>query len=79
MLGELQQFATPPPPSRATSPSLVPLFRLAYSKLLKLTVKPKTGFARPGQVKIILFITAVDFDQSFLYSTATSVFCDDHM
>jgi len=78
MLGELQQFATPPP-SRATSPSLVPLFRLAYSKLLKLTVKPKTGSARPGQVKNILFITAVDFDQSFLYSTATSVFCDDHM
>jgi len=40
----------------------------------------KTGPARPGQArKITILTTAVAFHQSSLYSTGSSLFCNDHM
>jgi len=36
----------------------------------------KTGPARPGDTKIVLDITAVEFDQFSLYSTSTMIMYD---
>jgi len=36
----------------------------------------KTGLARPGHVRIVLDITAVDIDLFFLYDTSTMIMYD---
>ena len=46
---------------------------------LQLWSSLKTGPARPGNIKIVLVITAVDFDQFSLYSTGTSLFSNGHV
>jgi len=48
------------------------IFKLGPEQLL---VTP-TGPARPGHAKIALDITAVEFDQFYLYSTGTMIMYD---
>ena len=50
-----------------------------YSIILTLWVKPKNRPGPAGNIKIVLVITAVDFDQFSLYSTGTSLFSNGHV